>query len=111
MASQKPPRKRRNKYGAVRTKIGDLTFDSKKEAARWLVLKDEEEQGLITDLQRQVPFQLFGKGRSGAKYVADFTYVRDGAATVEDCKGRLTDVYRLKKKMMKEFLNIDILET
>lgn len=57
--------------------------------------------------QRQVPFDLPG----GIKYVADFVEDwPDGRRVVTDCKGFLTPVYRLKKKMMKNCLGIQINE-
>jgi hypothetical protein len=44
-------------------------------------------------------------------FKADFVYIRDGQEIVEDVKGRLTDVYKLKKKLMKACHQISILET
>lgn len=64
-----------------------------------------EKNGEITDLRRQVPFVLLddyvisGKKKRGIKYVADFVYFEDGIEHIEDVKGCLTPVYKLKKKM------------
>lgn len=44
--------------------------------------------------------------------MADFVYTtEDGAQIIEDVKGMKTDVYKLKKKLMKELRGIEILET
>lgn len=99
------PDKRRVR-GTKRTVVDGITFDSKREATRWLELKLLERAGHITNLTRQVPFEL--KGRDGPiltptgrvmSYVADFTYVdwqRHGKHVVEDAKGYQTDVSKIK---------------
>ncbi len=46
-------------------------------------------------------------------YLADFTYNRNGKEIVEDVKSEMTrklPVYKLKKKLMKAILNIEIQE-
>ena len=106
------PRARRSKYGAIKTKVDGHLFDSRKEARRYSALKVLLEQGTITDLELQVPFSLDVNGDHICNYVADFTYeLRDGTPVVEDVKGVLTDVYRLKKKLMLAIHRIAIHET
>ena len=39
----------RNKYGAKKTIVGDVKFDSKKEAQRWMELQLLERAGEISD--------------------------------------------------------------
>ena len=102
---------RRNKYGAVKTIVDGIKFHSKKEAARYEVLRDLAANGEIQDLKLQHSFRIEVNGTLVCRYIADFTYWENGHWIVEDVKGRLTDVYRLKKKLMKICLNIDILET
>ena len=84
------------------------TFDSKKEAERYLYLKSEERQGHISDLNCQVPFvlipaQMFGKWKE-TKYIADFTYMKDDELVVEDVKGykkgSAYQIFVIKKKLM-----------
>lgn len=104
-------RRRRSKYGNVRTEVDGIKFHSKKEAARYLILKDEVANGSISDLRLQVPYKLMVDGKLICKYLADFVYIKDGIEIVEDVKGRITPVYSLKKKMMKLILGVDILET
>lgn len=97
-----------SKYGNRKTILDGNVFDSKHEAYRWIELKYMERIGLITDLKRQVPFELIPNQKKGGKvieravkYIADFTYKKkNGDYIVEDAKGVKTDVYKLKKKLM-----------
>lgn len=95
----------RSKYHARKTVVDGITFDSRREADRYLVLKNMEEDGAIEDLRRQVRYELVpafdvdGKHYRPVFYVADFVYVEDGKEVVEDVKGMATDVYRLKSKL------------
>lgn len=96
---------RRSKYHAKRTSVDGITFDSKREADRYLVLKSMEEDGAIEDLRRQVRYELIpafdvdGKHYRPVFYVADFVYLEDGKEVIEDVKGMRTDVYKLKSKL------------
>lgn len=99
------------KYHAVKTKIDDITFDSKAEAARYSTLKLLERNGDISNLQVHPSFQLIVNGQKIGKYIADFTYNENGRRIVEDVKGIKTPVYRLKKKLMTALYGIEILET
>lgn len=96
-------RKYRNKK--IETPYG--TFDSKKEYEHFKKLKSLECQGFITDLQRQVPFELIPKQTVNGKlaelptrYIADFVYMNDGVQVVEDVKGVKTPDYIIKRKLM-----------
>ena len=107
-----------NKYGARKTTIDGIKFDSKHEAERYAELKLLQRAGEIRDLQLQVPFELIpaqkrnGKTIRECKYIADFAYFdkRTGETVVEDAKGMRTDVYKLKKKMMLWEYGIEIKE-
>ena len=119
----------KNKYNAKKVNICGIEFDSKKEGMRWLLLKDMERTGEITDLQRQVPFELLPAiyrdevvhlktkdkverrlVQRAVHYVADFVYNKDGKQVVEDTKGLRLPDYILKKKMMLALLGIEIHE-
>lgn len=97
--------------------IDGFTFDSKKEATRYLVLRDMRRRGEVSDLELQVRFELSLTGIDGSRhkiadYVADFCYdLPDGTPVVEDVKGFRTDVYRLKRKLMLAIYGVEILET
>ena len=104
----------KNKYGARKLTAPDgQKFDSVKEYHRWGCLRLLERAGKITDLKRQVTFELIPKqdGERACTYVADFTYYENGQYVVEDCKGFKTDVYRLKKKLLLWTHGIRIKET
>lgn len=108
---------RTSKYHAHKTTVDGITFDSRKEADRYLVLKVMEEDGTIEDLRRQVRYELVpafdvdGRHYRPVYYVADFVYVEDGKEVVEDVKGMITDVYRLKSKLFARRYGMTIRET
>ena len=104
--------KKRNKYGAIKTMVDGVTFDSKAEAARYGVLKSLQKGNLISGLELQPRYDFALHGVKMGFYKADFRYLdnRTGEIICEDVKGMKTPVYRLKKKMMKAFHGIDITE-
>jgi hypothetical protein len=111
-----------SKYGSKKVVIDGQTFDSKKEARRYCELLLLVRAGEITDLQRQVEFELIpaqyetierysdktGKRlKDGMRcveqkcsYYADFVYYKDGQMVVEDTKGMRTTDYIIKRKLM-----------
>lgn len=107
----------RSKYHARKTTVDGITFDSKREADRYLVLKGMEDDGAIEDLRRQVRYELVpafdvdGRHYRPVYYVADFVYVEDGKEVVEDVKGMITDVYKLKSKLFARRYGMSIKET
>lgn len=106
-----------SKYRARKTTVDGITFDSKREADRYLVLKGMEEDGAIEGLRRQVRYELVpafdvdGTHYRPVYYVADFVYVEDGREVVEDVKGVRTDVYRLKSKLFARRYGMSVKET
>jgi hypothetical protein len=91
-----------NKYGAKKVYTPDGVFDSQKEYRRFRELKLCEIAGKITNLERQVAFELIPKqdGERAVYYIADFVYIENGKKVVEDVKGYVTEVFKLKKKLM-----------
>ena len=96
-----------NKYGNHKCQYKGISFDSKKECQYFIYLEALEAQGEISELQRQVRFELQpafkhqGKTIRSITYVADFTFKdKDGQLHIVDTKGVKTEVYKLKKKMM-----------
>ena len=105
---------KKNKYGAKRTG----GHDSKKEHNRAVQLRIMLRAGLISNLREQVPYELIPAQYSvdtvtsritkpklierACKYIADFVYTDNetGQTIVEDTKGVLTDVYKIKRKLM-----------
>lgn len=120
---------RTSKYRAEKITFDGITFASKKEGMRYVVLKQQEKDGLISNLRLQVPYELIPaiykdeekqlKTKSkmvkrlvqrAVHYVADFVYDKDGETIVEDTKGMRTAEYKLKKKMMLALKGIQIKE-
>lgn len=105
-----------SKYKNKKVTVGDLHFDSLKEARRYKELLEEQKTGTLTDLETQVRFELIPKqdGERACFYVADFVYKdREGKTVVEDVKGSrrmLTDVYKIKKKLMLKVHGIKVKE-
>ena len=110
----------KNKFNAVKNTVDDIEFDSTKEGNRYKQLKLLVRAGKIRDLRLQVrydliPKQKFSDGSSmiGTYYLADFVYFDcdKGREVVEDVKGKKTDVYQIKRKLMKLILDIEVYET
>lgn len=101
---------RRRVMGAIRTRVGALTFDSRREARRYQELLLLERAREISDLHLQVEIQLQGqKGpiltETGKvmTYRADFRYFdhRTMQTVHEDAKGHPTDVFKMKRAILK----------
>lgn len=96
------------KYRAKKTEIDGIKFDSKKEAKRYIALRELEKKGNIEKLMLQPRFLLQegfrknGKAYRKIEYVADFMYEQDGKLIIEDVKGMKTDVYKLKQKLFEK---------
>lgn len=105
-------RRSHHKFGAQKTIVDGIVFDSKKESLRYKDLVLLQRSGEITGLQLQKEFAIVVNGYKICKYKCDFAY-RDskGDQITEDCKGFRTPEYILKRKLMKAVHNIDILET
>lgn len=112
-------RRRRQKYGAVKTQVDGITFDSKAEAKRYQELKLLERAGVITDLELQPKFVILpkhkdieGKTVREMSYFADFSYfdIEKGKYVIEDVKGVKTAVYKLKKKLVEYKHDVKITE-
>lgn len=101
-----------NKYGARKTVVDGIRFDSKREAERWCELCIMANAGDIQSLQRQVRFEILPKTDKyrARYYVADFVYRRNGQLIVEDSKGARTDIYKLKRAMFYQRYGIEIRE-
>ncbi len=100
-----------SKYNAKKSTVDGHTFDSIREADRYCELKLLEKAKEIRNLELQPRFLLqdkfkdkMGTTHRKIEYVADFMYIdKDDKKIVEDVKGMMTGVYKLKKKL---FLNL-----
>ena len=96
----------KNKYSAKRTRVDNITFDSKVESERYSELKLLERAGQISKLVVQPEFEIIPKQKDErpAKYRADFMYLEKGKIIVEDVKSEITRIkpdYVLRKKLFK----------
>lgn len=100
---------KRSKHRNVKTVVDGITFDSKGESERYKVLRCMQEGGEIYDLRIQHKVQIApGVRLPGAKrasppvrYFADFCYRNlCGEVVIEDFKGRLTPIYKLKRHLL-----------
>ncbi len=101
-----------SKYNAIPTHVDGLRFASKREAKRYNELKLMQQGGEIVALEIQPKFPLIVNAQKLGSYIGDFRY-RDtatGDLIVEDVKGVRTDVYRLKKKLIKALYGVEIVE-
>lgn len=125
-------REKGKKYNNTKVEYEGIKFDSKKEMQRYLVLKDAEDKGIISDLKLQVRFELIPavkeeylehlKTKDKIKtrtlqlpitYTCDFQYIKDGETIIEDIKASpkmLPKEYTLKKKMMFALKGVKIKE-
>ena len=122
-----------SKYHNRKYVCDGITFDSRKEARRYVELKAMQNAGIIQDLRLQVKFVLIpsqreestsvyksGKHKGEPKpgkviececsYYADFVYLENGILVVEDAKGMRTKEYIIKRKLMLERHGIRIRE-
>lgn len=96
---------KKSKYRNKKCVIDGIKFDSKRESFRYVVLKQMETEGLISDLKLQPRFAF----PPGFTYVGDFLYrepdrkdPKKSKIVVEDVKVKatMTQVFRLKAKCL-----------
>ena len=115
-------REKGKKYNNTKVEYDGIKFDSKKEMQRYIVLKDAENSGVISNLELQVKYELIPAVREEyiehlktkdkiktrtlqlpITYTCDFQYFKDGVLIVEDVKASpkmLPKEFVLKEKMM-----------
>ena len=101
-----------SKYGNQKVVIGNQIFDSGREYKRWCELKLLERAGEISDLRRQVKYELIPPqdGERACNYIADFVYTENGKTVVEDAKGYRTKEYIIKRKLLLQKFGLRISE-
>lgn len=100
-----------SKYGAKKTEIDGIEFDSGKEADRYIELKLLERAGEISDLELQPKFDFKIEDKKIFTYIADFCYTENGKRIIEDVKGFKTPVFCLKKRLIEAQFGVKILIT
>lgn len=96
------------KYRNRRVVVDGIKVDSQKEADRWGQLRLLEAAGEIRNLRRQVRYKLIVNNILITTYVCDFTYEREGQFVVEDAKGMVLPIFKIKQKLMRACLGIDV---
>lgn len=101
---------RPNKYGARKTYVDGIKFDSKAEAQYWLQHKTSK------GIQRQVkftlvkPYKKYGKTFREVSYIADFVFYDDhgNILKVVDVKGVRTQLFNVKAKIFMSMYEVPL---
>lgn len=112
--SRRPSSRRsKNKFGAIRCG----PFGSKTEKLRFEFLQSLERGGVITELRRHPIYVITPDAWPVIKFIPDAQYVdikgtitgKPGQLIVEDTKGMITDIFRLKVKLFRgKYPDIDL---
>ena len=96
-----------NKYKNKKTIVDGIKFDSEMESHYYIYLKQLKEIGEVVDFGLQPTyllqegFDLNGKRIRPITYKADFKVIyKDGHEEVIDVKGKLTEEFKIKRKML-----------
>ena len=96
-----------NKYKNKKTMVDGIKFDSEMESHYYIYLKQLKEIGEVVDFVIQPTyllqegFDLNGKRIRPITYKADFKVIyKDGHEEVIDVKGKLTEEFKIKRKML-----------
>lgn len=105
------------KYHNKKVTMDGIPFDSILEAHRYSVLRTRLDAGEISDLRLQPHFTLAEGFRDlngtyirPVQYIADFSYMDNGARIVEDTKSARTEGYILKRKLLRDRFGISVRE-
>ena len=91
----------KNKYNAKKVKYNGIVFDSAFELKCWQYLEQLAKEDKITNLQRQVRFELLPANSlyRALNYVADFTFNVNDRYIVADAKGLVLPEFKIKQKI------------
>jgi hypothetical protein len=125
-------REKGKKYNNTKVEFDNIKFDSKREMKRYIVLKEAQDNGVITDLELQPKYELIPAIREkyikhlktkdkvetrtvqlAITYTADFRYKKGDITVVEDVKASpnmaaLDKAFLLKEKMFRYFFGFPI---
>ena len=114
-------RKKRSKYKNTKIITSEGVFDSQLEYDYYVYLKMRERIGEISNIRRQVVFELIPRQTESViyttkrgiqktkevfkehpvRYKADFVYTENGIEIIADTKGFKTKDYIIKRKLMR----------
>ncbi len=92
---------KRHKYGAVKTAIDGIEFDSKAEALYYQLHKHDKGMKMQEKFVLMDKFKLNGKAYREIAYKPDFTFYDENGNLnkVVDVKGVLTPEFKIKSKL------------
>lgn len=102
---------RSNKYGALRTSVDGIAFDSKAEAQYYALLRLRERAGEVSAVELQKPFTLTaGAGFLVGTYRADFAFFdhKEKRERIIDVKGFDTPLSKWKRKHVRAQYGIEV---
>ena len=99
-----------SKYKNIRVEYNGIKFASKAECNRYRQLEILELGGEIEKIELQPRFPLHVNGKLVCTYVGDFQYwdKRKHKSVLEDVKGVITDVFRLKRNLFEAVYHREI---
>ena len=91
----------KNKYNARKIEYNGIKFDSAFELKCWKYLEQLAKEDKITNLQRQVRFEIIPANSvyRALTYVADFTFYVGDKYIVADAKGLVLPEFKIKQKI------------
>ena len=94
-------RKKPHKFGAIKTVIDGIKFDSKAEALYYQLHKHDKSMKMQEKFVLMDKFRLNGKAYREIAYVPDFTFYDEQGNLIKvvDVKGMMTDVFKIKAKL------------
>jgi hypothetical protein len=106
---RKGGRRKPNKYGAKKTEVDGITFDSRLEARRYVQLKALQAAGEIHGLKLQPRYEFVVNGVHVGRYTPDFRYMdNEGDIHTEDVKGVRTRDLSLRLKLMQAIHGVTV---
>lgn len=100
------------KYRNTKVTVDGIKYDSILESKRGAELILQEKAGLISNLRRQVRYDLCVNGHKICTYRSDFDYIREGKPVTEDAKSVFVEkrdkVFSLKRKLFASLMGREI---
>lgn len=93
-----------HKFKAKRIIVNEIKFDSFSEGQRYSKLAFLQDKGIISDLKIKTRYNMPPLAdKPFCYYEDDFNFIYQKKRVIEDVKGKLTAVFRLKVKMLKYY--------
>lgn len=91
----------KNKYNAKKVEYNGIKFDSAFELKCWQYLEQLVKEDKITNLNRQIKFELLPANSvyRALNYVADFVFFVGDKYIVADAKGMVLPEFKIKQKI------------